>query len=204
MTIPAQESTTEPAAPATTEPPVPAATLTDQAVSPIEPAAPEVQATEPAKVEPPAAPEYTVKDFELPVENFDAKLFEDYVNEAKELGLTKDQVIKQIEKGKQITERFAQEQFNKVEAVKSEWLEAVNKDPEIGGDKLQGVLAAAGLVMKEVSPEFKNLLTTTGLGNHPELIKIFYRYGKLLQQDTVEKGQPSSMKSLADRMYNSN
>lgn len=180
----------------TTETPAPAETLLST---------PETVTETPAPVtpEPPAAPEYAATDFtDITAEDVEPAMFEEYLAQAKESGLSKAQVETQLKKGKELRDRVIQAQFQKVEQTKSEWLKATQNDPEIGGDKINDTLAVAALAMKEVTPEFRQVLNSTGLGNHPELIRVFYKLGLTLKQDGVIPGTPArAEKSLADRFY---
>ena len=166
---------------------------------------PETVTETPAPVtpEPPAPAEYAATDFaDITADDIDPAMFEEYLAQSKENGMTKAQVETQLKKGKELRDRVIQAQFQKVEQTKSEWLKATQNDPEIGGDKINDTLAVASLAMKEVSPEFRQVLNSTGLGNHPELIKVFYKLGLTLKQDGVIPGTPArAEKSLADRFY---
>lgn len=159
------------------------------------PAAPETTA--------PVTPEYVAADFaDITVEDIDPAMFDEYLVQSKENGMTKTQVETQLKKGKELRDRVIQAQFQKVEQTKSEWLKATQNDPEIGGDKIDNTLAVASLAMKTVSSEFRQVLNTTGLGNHPELIKVFYKLGLTMKQDGIVPGAPAKAeKSLADRFY---
>ncbi len=52
-------------------------------------------------------------------------------------------------------------------------------DKEIGGDKLISNLSAAQRALDQFgTPELKEYLNTTGLGNHPDLVKTFVKIGR--------------------------
>ena len=38
------------------------------------------------------------------------------------------------------------------------------------------------------TPEFRQLLEQTGMGNHPEVIRTFYRAGKAISEDGLVSG----------------
>ena len=62
-------------------------------------------------------------------------------------------------------------------------------DAEIGGDKLPENLAVARKALETFgTPELKALLNESGLGNHPEVIRFFYRSGKAISEDRVIRG----------------
>jgi hypothetical protein len=56
------------------------------------------------------------------------------------------------------------------------------------------------------TPELRTLLNESGLGNHPEIIRAFYRAGKAISEDGfVAGGHKATDKGDAKRLYpNSN
>lgn len=74
----------------------------------------------------------------------------------------------------------------------SDWGEAVKADKEIGGDKLPENLAAARKVIDTFgSEDIKSLLDSTGMGNHPEVVRLLVKVGKALSEDTFVRGKPA-------------
>lgn len=65
------------------------------------------------------------------------------------------------------------------EKQKSDWKEAFEKDPEIGGNRQQTSVNAAVEFIRthggstEQQAEFRKLMDTTGIGNHPAMIRLF-------------------------------
>lgn len=90
------------------------------------------------------------------------------------------------------------------------WLEAAQKDPEIGGDKLTPAVTAAADVIAafagQDATEFKQYLDKTGLGNHPVYIKIMARVRAAISEDKfVPAGGKQPAASDARSLYpNSN
>lgn len=152
----------------------------------------------------PVVEAYTAKDFTVAPEEIDVALFDEYVNEAKTSGMTKKQVEAQLAKGRELRDRTLAQVQAKIDATKQLWHDQTVADKEIGGDKLQENLAVAKLALNDVTPDFKKLLDDTGLGNHPEMIKLMYRLGKTLKTDTIVAGgrAPDRFSSLAERLYN--
>jgi hypothetical protein len=102
------------------------------------------------------------------------------------------------------------QQLAQIEAVKSEWLESSKSDKEFGGDKLQESLGVANAALKEYgSPELKDFLKATGLGSHPEVIRLFHKVGKTLTPDkfvggdagNAGDGKPKTFNDLAAKLY---
>ena len=74
-----------------------------------------------------------------------------------------------------------------------EWGKQAAADPEIGGKAFtENVELARSALATHGSPELKGLLDSTGLGNHPEVIRFFARVGKTIQkEDGVVKADRS-------------
>lgn len=73
------------------------------------------------------------------------------------------------------------------------WGEETKADKEFGGDKLPESLAAARKVIDQFgTPEFKSLLDSSGMGNHPEVVKLLAKVGKAISEDGFIRGAPKS------------
>lgn len=78
-------------------------------------------------------------------------------------------------------QKVQQEQFQE---QLSTWEKDSRADKEFGGEKLDENLAVAKKALDRFgSPELTELLTKTGLGNHPEVIRAFHRVGKAIADD---------------------
>jgi len=189
---------TQPAA--TTQPPAVVSTPETAATPPTTPDKVE-DATPPAD-KPEGAPEkYEFK----PIENaaaFDDAVIGAFSEVAKELNLTQDNAQKILDK---VAPMMAARSAERFEATNQEWVAQATTDKEFGGDKLTENLAIAKSAMdKFATPELKELLNKTGLGNHPEFIRAFYRAGKAISEDKfVPGGDVTPTQSLAERLYGS-
>lgn len=69
------------------------------------------------------------------------------------------------------------------------WAEASRTDPEFGGAQFDANLAVAkkGYDMF-ATDELKGILEQTGYGNHPEVLRLFHKIGKLLGEDNIVGG----------------
>ena len=78
-------------------------------------------------------------------------------------------------------------------------------DKEFGGDKLNENLALASKAMDAfATPELKQVLDQTGLGNHPELIRAFVRVGRQISEDRLVPGGSMPVgdsRTIAERLY---
>lgn len=120
---------------------------------------------------------------------------------AKDLKLTADQAQGVVD----IAVKMQQRQAESVAATVKEWGDQSKTDKEFGGDNLDANLAIAKKAVDTFgSDAFKQLLTSSGLGNHPEVIRTFLKAGKAISGDSfVKSGNPASTNgaSLAERMY---
>jgi hypothetical protein len=134
------------------------------------------------------AVEYTA--FEVPEGmELDAKATEQFTEIAKDLKLPQEAAQKLV--SLYASQLKAQHEVH-AETVKG-WTAEVKADKEIGGDNLPATMAAAQKVMSQfASPALKEYLDATGLGNHPELVKMVAKIGKAMSEDTFVKGGTST------------
>jgi len=99
----------------------------------------------------------------------------------------------------------------------SSWAEATKADKELGGEALSEHLGLAKRAMDAfASPELAKLIDTPsaenpdglGLGNHPEVIRLFYRVGKAISESDLVTGDskvegPASLQKMYPTMFNS-
>lgn len=84
------------------------------------------------------------------------------------------------------------------------WATQVQADPELGGKNFADTAESARQVMAKFgTPALKDLLNSTGYGNHPELVRFVSRIGKSLMTDKVvdPDGSGAAPRTLEDRMY---
>lgn len=88
-------------------------------------------------------------------------------------------------------------------ATQLQWREQAQADPEIGGDKLDGVLATVSKAINQFgSPELREAMDLTGAGNHPAVIKFLHKMAKHFEEGTpVSGGAASGGQTLADKMF---
>ena len=73
-----------------------------------------------------------------------------------------------------------------IKAQTDAWIAAVKADKELGGDRLAENLATAKKALNALgSPQLQELLDKSGLGSHPDLIRAFYKAGKMIAEDGV-------------------
>lgn len=77
------------------------------------------------------------------------------------------------------------------EKQKTDWKDAFLKDPEIGGNRFQTTVDSARTFIRthggtaDQQTEFRNLMETSGLGNHPAMIRLLANAGQ-----TMSEGRP--------------
>lgn len=159
----------------------------------------------PATEAPQGAPE-TYAEFTMPEGvTFDKDLGNELVSFAKEHNLTQEQAQKVADLGAKqaqtLTQRFAEAQKAQV----AKWETDSKADKEFGGDQLNENLGVANKFLGTfATPEFKQLLVESGLGNHPEMIRMMVRVGKAISQDKFVAGGNASARSgtsMAERFY---
>jgi hypothetical protein len=84
-----------------------------------------------------------------------------------------------------------------------DWADETQADKEIGGTALESnVKFAHQFIGQYGSPELKALLRDTGLGNHPELVRVFVRAGKAMAEDGGVSGKSTgATKSAAAVLF---
>lgn len=157
----------------------------------------------PAEQEKTGAPE----KYELKIPK-DSLLPEGYVDRvasyAKENQLTNEQAQKVLERDVGIVADFQKSQLETFEKQKVEWFELSKADKEIGGDHFaESAENAKRAIERYGTAEFKAELNKTGLGNYPELVRIFARIGKAMASDQLVHASKNSAanKPVEDMFY---
>jgi hypothetical protein len=142
--------------------------------------------TQDSKATEPAVPE--AYDLKMPegVE-LDQAAATEFTAIAKELKLDQAAAQKLADVGAKMAQRQVEAHAKLVES----WAEQVKTDNEIGGDKLAENLGVARKALEAFgTPELRDVLNATGLGNHPEVIRAFYKVGKAISEDRFVGGAP--------------
>lgn len=112
---------------------------------------------------------------------FDPGVIEAFSSAARELNLTQDQAQSILDK---VAPVIQSQQESRIAQVQAEWLESARVDSEFGGQNLEQNMAVAKKAMDAfATPALRDLLNSSGLGNHPEVIRVFYRAGKVISED---------------------
>lgn len=132
--------------------------------------------------------EYT--DFTMPEGMaLDANLLGQFTPIAKELKLGQEQAQKLVTLYAEQQKAAAAASVKAWGDQQKAWETASRSDKEFGGDGLDANLAVAKQALDKFgTAELKAYLDAFGGGNHPEVIRFFYRIGKAVSEDTFHAG----------------
>jgi len=113
---------------------------------------------------------------------------------AKEIGLSQEGASKLVELQGKLYARQAEAVATQI----TEWGKQVKGDKELGGNDHDAKMGKA-IAFRDAffTPEVKTLLDKTGLGNHPEIVRGFYRAGEAMGEAITHKGGASTGKQDA-------
>ena len=142
------------------------------------------------------APE-TYADFTFPEGIVaDTVAMEQFLPVAKEYNLSQEQAQKLIDIQANAVQQHNTEQVAELEKLYTKWKTTARNDEEIGGPDFLAKLGIANKAVEKFgTPELLEAFDATGVGNHPEILRVFYRIGKLLEDDAIRFGkaeQPST------------
>lgn len=125
---------------------------------------------------------------------------------AKDLGLTQEAAQKLYDKGAGMQARQQQALQDGLKTAREGWVAEAKADKEIGGQNYDANMAAVAAAKTALaSPGLIKLLDDSGLGDHPEMVRLFLKAGKSISQDTpFTAGRPAaelSEEERAQRMY---
>lgn len=153
----------------------------------------------------PKAPE-KYEDFKMPdgVE-VDKALLEKAVPLFKEANLPQEAAQKFVDMYAAQIAQMSQAQQEQWGKVRDGWVSSGKTDKEIGGDNWDGKISDAKLALDKFgTPELRQALNDFGMGDHPEVIRVFSRIGALVKDDKLHLGQGSATptKTAAELIYN--
>ncbi|MTC64186.1 peptidase [Providencia alcalifaciens] len=120
---------------------------------------------------------------------------------ARELGLSNEQAQKIVDVyGSTIMPQLVKQQADEWQKQVTGWAETVNADKE-GLGSTESIGNAQKALDQFGSPELKSYLVETGLGNHPELVRVFSKIGKAMSEDGFVSGSSENARSAADVLF---
>jgi len=119
--------------------------------------------------------------------------------EAKALGLTQAEAQEYLDTHHKAISSFHEAQVKQVDEIHAGWRKDAEADKEIGGEAFKGNVELGKRVVERFgTPEFKRVLTASGLGNHPEVIRVFARIGKIMSEDQFVHASTQTTKPKTD------
>lgn len=145
----------------------------------------------------------TYEDFKAPEGKQFPEGFADQVKGyAKDLGLNQEQAQKLAERELARTEEAQSAQVATLEKMHADWAEQVKLDKEFGGEKLEENLAIVNTAINAfASPALVELLDSSKLRSHPEVIRAFLKIGKQISADTFVGGENRTDKNPLSDLY---
>ncbi len=144
-------------------------------------------------------------DFDVPQGvKLDEESLEEFQDVSKELNLSQDSAQKLVGQAIKLQQKWQDSLVQDYEKQQAEWVQNVKSDKEIGGGRFDEALTTAARARDLfATPELISELDRTGMGNHPEVIRFFYRVGKEVSEATsVRAGNPQGRsKTAADILY---
>jgi hypothetical protein len=130
---------------------------------------------------------------------------------AKDLGLTQKQFQQLVEYDIKRSASAMQEMSTQFSERISHWADETKADKELGGEALNENLGLAKRAIETFgSPQLAKLIDAPsatnpdglGLGNHPEVIRLFYRVGRAISEsDLVTGDNKIEGRDSLERMY---
>lgn len=160
------------------------------------------------QAKPAGAPE-SYAEFTLPEGiSLDKAALEGFTPLAKDLNLSQEQAQKVVDLYAQkmlpqIQQAFADQKAQMVEG----WLQASMKDPEVGGSRFDETVSTARKALDAFgTPALKAALDDSGLGNHPEVIRLLANIGKRISEDATAstRSATTGSRDAAQVLYGSN
>jgi hypothetical protein len=114
---------------------------------------------------------------------------------AKEAGMTQEQAQKFVNMGANMTKAHMDKAGAEIAEVRKQWAEQAKTDKEFGGDNLNANLAVAQRGLKAFDTKdgkLNTMLKETGLGDHPEIIRLFHKIGLTVKEDSHVSATGSS------------
>lgn len=167
-------------------------------------AATETPDSKPADAEKPTGAPETYEDFTIPEGmEVDKDALAKFGPLAKELNLTQEQAQAFVDI---YTTRMQDMNEATVEAwtkVREGWVTDGKADKEFGGANYDTNVATAKKAIEKFGGDsFREALNTTGMGDHPEMIRFLWKVGQAISEDGVLPGNATGPeKTLAQRLF---
>ena len=135
-------------------------------------------------------------------ENYNQTTVDFVTSVAKEMKLNNEQAGSLL---KILADNYQTVQQQAVQRERTNWRAELRSDPELGGENFDKTRLHLSTVMRKFgNNEVKDILNSTGLGDHPAFVRMFNAIGASMSQEpTVIKGTPPKPKfDYNDYFYN--
>jgi hypothetical protein len=106
--------------------------------------------------------------------------------DARELGLSNEDAQEMLTLESEAISRYQVKIDDNVKEVREAWKKEAEKDKEIGGENFKESVELANRVIERFgSDSLRESLNKTSFGDHPEVIRIFSKIGKLMADDKL-------------------
>lgn len=143
-------------------------------------------------------------EFKVPEgQQLDAEAVKQFEPIARELNLNQEQAQKLVDLyGSKVMPQLMKQQAEVWQKQTADWADAAKTDKEIGGDKFEANMTRAKQALDKFgTPELREYLESTGMGNNPELIRAFYKVGAAMSEDTLVTSNETGQRSAAEVLY---
>ncbi|MFZ8932381.1 MAG: hypothetical protein ACO2ZP_00590 [Bacteriovoracaceae bacterium] len=123
---------------------------------------------------------------------------------ARQLGLNQEQAQAIVDLGVQQANSFENFVDQSWTETRNNWVEEITRDPVFGGSNLKQTIAHANHAISRFGgPEFKEFLTSTGLGDNGQIIKFLAKVNHAFAEDRVVNSTASASRELpiAKKLY---
>jgi hypothetical protein len=148
------------------------------------------------------------EDYELSFGE-DAQVNEEMLSEfttiAKEEKLTQAQAQRFADMGAKLSESLLADQQQQMLALRDSWVAEFKADPDYGGAKFeQSVTEAQRTLQRYGEPSLKDLLNSTGVGDHPAFLRMMARIDRATKEDEIVDGSKPSVKKAPENILYDN
>jgi len=128
---------------------------------------------------------------------------EEIANFAKEQGFSNEVANKIAQRENALLSNFMDAQEKNHEKMVNDWATEIEADKDFGGESFKdNVNNAHKVINRFASEEFKEILNSSGYGNHPELFKTFAKIGKAMASDeTVFGGNAAPKEKSIEELF---
>lgn len=149
----------------------------------------------------------TYEEFAIPDGmTVDGDALDSFTPLARDLGLTQAQAQQLVDFYVHRLNALESSQMEQVAQVRKGWVEGIKADDEIGGLAMGEKVALAVKALDRFGTQkLRKTLEESGLGDHPEMVRVFYRIGKSMAEDEIQGGagaQPAAdQRTAAEILY---